>query len=540
MARIALFLALVAGSLPASFISALATSHVAAQAAPGRAPILLWKYGGCYRSWCETGWYSSPAVADLNRDGNMEVVAAAYSVWSLDGKTGRTIWRVASGHDIHSPDAASAGRVWPDVVVADVNGSGYPEIVTADSGGDIAVYDRRGSFVPGWPRQPVTDELRALAVADLDGTGKMSIAVGVARPSQKNIWVYNANGTVRAGWPQAGGSGEAAGVYNDNIAIGRLGSMTRASIVVPSDVITVAAYDPSGKALRANARYGRMAAWSQVPAYVDPAYELQGYGPCYTQFTPRANFADSPAVIADLNGDGENEVVVVGNVHDCHTSPYTDLYDTPFVFNSDRSRWHAGAFDWSTPPRNTGAPLSEDYDKIETAEPNPVTVSLDGKPQLETLFASYDGKLHAFWPDKTEHGHWPFDVSHTSDGYITFASEPVVADLYGTGTPDVLFATWTQKGSNRTGRLFILDNMGNVLQSTPLPRALGDVDWNGSLAAPALARLGRDSNLDIVLNTAGSGVVAYELPGTAGARILWGTGRGNYQRTGSAPIAPER
>jgi uncharacterized repeat protein (TIGR01451 family) len=27
--------------------------------------------------------------------------------------------------------------------------------------------------------------------------------------------------------------------------------------------------------------------------------------------------------------------------------------------------------------------------------------------------------------------------------------------------------------------------------------------------------------------------VAYDLPGTANARILWGTGRGNYQRTGS-------
>jgi hypothetical protein len=27
--------------------------------------------------------------------------------------------------------------------------------------------------------------------------------------------------------------------------------------------------------------------------------------------------------------------------------------------------------------------------------------------------------------------------------------------------------------------------------------------------------------------------VAYDLPGTADARVLWGTGRGNYQRTGS-------
>jgi hypothetical protein len=28
-----------------------------------------WQYKGCFASWCETGWYASPAVADLNGDG---------------------------------------------------------------------------------------------------------------------------------------------------------------------------------------------------------------------------------------------------------------------------------------------------------------------------------------------------------------------------------------------------------------------------------------------------------------------------------------
>ncbi len=30
------------------------------------APQLKWAYGGCYNSWCETGWYSSPAVANID------------------------------------------------------------------------------------------------------------------------------------------------------------------------------------------------------------------------------------------------------------------------------------------------------------------------------------------------------------------------------------------------------------------------------------------------------------------------------------------
>jgi hypothetical protein len=37
--------------------------------------------------------------------------------------------------------------------------------------------------------------------------------------------------------------------------------------------------------------------------------------------------------------------------------------------------------------------------------------------------------------------------------------------------------------------------------------------------------------------TSASGLVAYDLPGTANARILWGTGRGTYWRNG-APPAP--
>jgi uncharacterized repeat protein (TIGR01451 family) len=53
------------------------------------------------------------------------------------------------------------------------------------------------------------------------------------------------------------------------------------------------------------------------------------------------------------------------------------------------------------------------------------------------------------------------------------------------------------------------------------------------LAAPTLADIDGDGELEAVLNTAHSGLVAYDLPGTSKARILWGTGRGNYQRSGS-------
>jgi uncharacterized repeat protein (TIGR01451 family) len=43
--------------------------------------------------------------------------------------------------------------------------------------------------------------------------------------------------------------------------------------------------------------------------------------------------------------------------------------------------------------------------------------------------------------------------------------------------------------------------------------------------------------LEVILLTANSGVVAYDLPGTANASIQWGTGRGNYQRDGNLSTA---
>ena len=94
-------------------------------------------------------------------------------------------------------------------------------------------------------------------------------------------------------------------------------------------------------------------------------------------------------------------MVVIGDVHNCHTSPYTDLYNTPYILNLDRSRFNAGGFDWTTPPVDTGAPVIQDYNVIENVQPNPVTVDLDGDGNLEILYPSYDGRMHAFWLDKS-------------------------------------------------------------------------------------------------------------------------------------------
>ncbi len=497
------------------------------------APVLKWQHGGCYASWCETGWYSSPAVADLDGNGKMEVIGAAYSVFVLNGSDGSLKYKVDNADN----------RVWPGVVVADLEGNGKLEIVVAKSGGHLRVFDQKGGLV--WERQPTTNELRGLSVYDLDGDGKLEIIVTGAITSEVNTWVYDSQGNLLNGWPQLNqnqNAGYARGVYNANAAVFDLNRDGRGEIIVPSDVHYICAYNPDGKAIVANPMYqgsnGERKVWGEVGIWESLETEVRGWGTC-TDGDPRAeryrtNFADGASVIADVNGDGRLEVVATGNVYDCAHDYPPSKYNGVYIFNADRSRFQQGGFDWVTPPIDTGAPLSEDYNVIESNEPNPVVVDLDGDGKKEILYASYDGRLHAFWLDKTEHGSWPYSVYNPAEGFYRFASEPAVVDLDNDGHAEVIFTSWTQKGSKHTGKLHILDYLGNPIHEVDLPDAYGGPDWNGAMAAPTVAKLGSGTDLAVIINTAHAGLVAYDLPNTGSARILWGTGRGNYQRIGAA------
>ena len=498
--------------------------------------MIKWQNAGCYSSWCETGWYSSPAVADLDGNGSAEVIASTYTIFVLDGATGNLKWRMPSGHDRSQPDADSVGRTWPGIVVADLDANGDTEIVTAHSGGYVSVYNHQGYFEPGWPQRPTSNELRGLGVYDLDQDGMLEVVITGAVYNRTNTWVFEYNGVLRSGWPQLNNdSGYAYGVFNDNAALGDLDGDGSGEIVVPSDVHYICAYEPDGAQIPANSMY-KGKGWGKVGVWESLDIELRGWGTC-TNGDPREeryrpNFAHTPALIADVNADGTNEAVVVGNMYDC-IDGYPSRYIALYIFNPDRSRFNTDGYDWRSIPWDTGAPLSEDYGVIESNQPNPAAADLDGDGNLEIIYSSYDGRMHAFWLDKSEHGSWPYSVYKPAEGFYRFASEPVIADLDDDGHAEVIFTSWTQHGSHQTGKLHVLDYLGNPIHEVALPGAYGGSDWNGALPAPTLADIDGDPDLEVVVNTAHSGVAAYDLPGTSQARILWGTGRGNYQRSGS-------
>ena len=113
-------------------------------------------------------------------------------------------------------------------------------------------------------------------------------------------------------------------------------------------------------------------------------------------------------------------------------------------------------------------------------------------------------------------GLWMYDNNSSWRKIHNTSPEHIVCgDLDNNGQAEVLFTSWVQKGSNQTGKLYIVDHNGNEVFAVDLPPAYGSPDWNGALPAPTLANIDEDADLEVVINTAHSGFVAYDLPDTA-------------------------
>lgn len=520
------------------FVLILGRPQTASQAGGIPTPVLKWAYGGCIHGpYCDTGWYASPAVADLDGDGEPEVIWGDYDLYALNGDDGSRQWAGDGDGD----------RIWPGIAVADLTGDGSLEVIAGRGGDSLTVYGSDGDVL--WARNPFGGgEVRTLAVADLETDGQLEVIVGRAGSgATRQVNVYEPDGTVRPGWPARhdGDDGYGWGMYNENVTVADLDGDGLAEIVAPTDTHYITVLDGDGEQLLVNQTLyvnsdhndNGVVKWAEVGVHVDQEADLRGYAKCGEEHRP--NFANVAPAIADLDGDGTLEIIVPGDVYNCELGdPDGDMYYLPWILEIDRTRWNGSGYDWTvlpTPEPGSG-PLTQDYEVIENAVVNTVIADLDGDGEQEILFPSYDGRLHAYWLDKTQHGNWPYAVPGSG---IRFAGEPIVVDLDNNGQAEVIFTSWPEKHDEWVGQLHILDYQGNLITSLDLPEpALGE-EWNGGLAAPTIADIDGDPDLELVIGTSHSGAVAYDLPGSGNARVLWGTGRGSFFRTGVvAPTEP--
>jgi outer membrane protein assembly factor BamB len=165
-----------------------------------------------WRAGVGGGIDSSPIVADLRGDGQLDVVATSLadaSCYAVDATTGEVRWAYRFGptsacvHDARNvcrpgPDAGyftehAVCRSYTTPLIADVDSDGRPEVVVGSNNGTLAVLDgrtgaakwtdRTGGLVRGSP-----------VLADLDGDGLLEMVV----PSGRSLRIYRTAATAGA------------------------------------------------------------------------------------------------------------------------------------------------------------------------------------------------------------------------------------------------------------------------------------------------------------------------------------------------------
>lgn len=146
-----------------------------------------------------TGLFTNLAVADINGDGNPDIVAARRSGLGARADDGSGHWKQSGGVQIWYGDGN--GRWEPEVIptpsdaesvsVADVNGDGKLDIAVGMYKEGVRLF-LGGS---GWREQSVikSGTWSALKVGDLDGDGKRELVATSSDGQGIGVWRWNGN-----------------------------------------------------------------------------------------------------------------------------------------------------------------------------------------------------------------------------------------------------------------------------------------------------------------------------------------------------------
>lgn len=231
----------------------------------------------------EGGPLRSPVLADIDQDGNLDIVVAIRK------------WPEGFIHVYNGDGTMLDG--WPqrldyipasEVAVGDINGDGTPEII-AESYYSLNVLSSLGPMMPGFPFIPGNDRVfsySAPVLADIDQDGEREIIFGDhsnTPPFDGKLYILKSDGTHFPNWPRS----TANGIYAPP-AIG--------------DIDGDGTLDVSVGEYGAGSGIYKLYAWNGLTGENLPGFPVLGL-----------NNINSQVILADLDGDGEIELMFDDN-----------------------------------------------------------------------------------------------------------------------------------------------------------------------------------------------------------------------------------
>jgi len=507
---------------------------------------LKYSGGGNTGIWyMEDGATAAPLAADLDGDGALELLLHIRTLFCLNAADGSILWSAASGHDASETGAVPWGAGHLQPLAADLNGNGKLEAVTFSRSRDatlVGVYSASGTLLYSWTTPHM---VRAARLADLDGDGSLELVLGfgVGEDMDPSLYVCRPDGSLLPGWPKTCGYG----IYANAIETVDLDGDGTLELVLLYDEDRVLAYHYDGSEVIASGGAYAGLPWNGLPVTENYEHELTlaewardhgGRASGSSDLILGATREErnlltgtfGGVVAADVDGNGSEELVFTSMIVDgglvmrSGVNSYEGVarYFTAFILNRDRTRYvnAARGYDWTQMPTDVGEIAALGSDELPGPDLAPVAADLDGDGEMEILFSSYDGKVHCFRLDGTEHGAWPYALDSRSGALLSFATRPAVGDLNGDGKMEVVFATYTPSGQTEVrGRVCVLSGDGAVLAEETVPPywpAKADgltsdrVYANGVRGVPVLADVDGDGRPEIVLTTLSCGVCVYD------------------------------
>lgn len=231
----------------------------------------------------------APLLADLDNDGFLEIIVGGED-WKLHA------WHKDGSVVLGWPVTIQNSQGISTPAVGDINSDGKPEIVAVESGsgynGKIYAWNTDGTSVSGWPVN-VEGSSYPPVIGDINGDSQLEVVVN----ARAGLFAFKGNGTVMPGWPKV--SGDSYKSLGDGVpALGDLDGDGILEVILAAGGINV----------------------SKVWVFKGDGSTFGNWPYLFNFYNPARTYG---ALVADVDGDAKQDVVV---------SAYDSVYSKEYLY----------------------------------------------------------------------------------------------------------------------------------------------------------------------------------------------------------------